>query len=66
MRRFVAMLLTFALCLPMTGQLAMTVAAASAEKPQKEMCNTEWVDDFSTDTIAKYKVAGPDNGAWGN
>ena len=66
MRRFVAMLLTFALCLPMTGQLAMTVAAASEEKPQKEMCNTEWVDDFSTDTIAKYKVAGPDNGAWGN
>lgn len=66
MRRFVAMLLTFALCLPMTGQLAMTAAAASEEKSQKEMCNTEWVDDFSTDTIAKYKVAGPDNGAWGN
>lgn len=66
MRRFVAMLLTFALCLPMTGQLAMTVAAASEEKPQKEICDTKWVDDFSADTVANYKVAGPDNGAWGN
>ncbi len=66
MRRLVAMLLTFTLCLQMTGQLAVTAAASSEEKPQKEICNTKWVDDFSTDTIAKYKVAGPDNGAWGN
>lgn len=66
MRRLVAMLLTFTLCLQMTGQLTVTAAVSSEEEAGKEICRTNWIDDFEADTIAKYKVAGPDNGAWGN
>ncbi|MBQ8802607.1 MAG: hypothetical protein IJZ53_03090 [Tyzzerella sp.] len=62
MRKFIAMLLTFALCIQMVSQLAVKADASS----EKEICDTAWTDDFSTDTISNYKVAGPDTGAWGN
>ena len=62
MKKAIAIVLSVVLCVQMLAGLTVSAKAS----PQNEICNTAWVDDFSTDTISSYKNAGPDTGAWGN